>query len=283
MKYLMWLLWLFIPRQDGEGDGDGDGGTGDDGDGGAGDSDSGGSGDSAAGDPAKPIGGSDPEGRPDWLPEKFWNEDLKAPRAEVMAKSFTELENKLRSKTDDLKAEILEEMRASAPEEYEVNLSDELKIPDNVELDLTKEDPLVSWFFGFAKENGFSQEMVDKALNEYVKIEMENMTDVQAEIEKLGDHGQDRLLRVHNWLESRLTEDQFAAINPLLSSAAQVEALESLMKTSGPANFDGDGAGKPLTLEELREMQNDPRYHRDKDPAFIKKVEEGYRRLYKGQ
>jgi hypothetical protein len=116
MKYLMWLLWLFIPRQDGEGDGDGDGGTGDDGDGGAGDSDSGGSGDSAAGDPAKPIGGSDPEGRPDWLPEKFWNEDLKAPRAEVMAKSFTELENKLRSKTDDLKAEILEEMRASAPE-----------------------------------------------------------------------------------------------------------------------------------------------------------------------
>jgi hypothetical protein len=283
MKYLMWLLWLFIPRQDGEGDGDGDGGTGDDGDGGAGDSDSGGSGDSAAGDPAKPIGGSDPEGRPDWLPEKFWNEDLKAPRAEVMAKSFTELENKLRSKTDDLKAEILEEMRASAPEEYEVNLSDELKIPDNVELDLTKEDPLVSWFFDFAKENGFSQETVDKALNEYVKIEMENMTDVQAEIEKLGDHGQDRLLRVHNWLESRLTEDQFAAINPLLSSAAQVEALESLMKTSGPANFDGDGAGKPLTLEELREMQNDPRYHRDKDPAFIKKVEEGYRRLYKGQ
>ena len=231
----------------------------------------------------KPIGGDDPQARPDWLADKFWNPDLKAPRTEMLGKAYNELEGKIRGKTEDFKEEIRLEMISNAPEKYEVNLSEDLKIPDNVELDFTEDDPLVSWFFGFAKENGMTQSVVDKALNEYVGIELAGMTDMNAEIAKLGDHGQDRMLRVHNWLESKLSDTQFAAINPLLSSADQVEALEVLMKTAGPADFDGDSGGESLTLEELREMQNDPRYHREKNPAFIKKVSDGYARLYKGQ
>lgn len=278
MKYFWQLLWMFIPREEGEGDG----GSGDAGDGDDGAAAASGDGDGAAGD-RKPLGGSDPEGRPDWLPEKFWNPDLKQPRAEVMAKSFTELEGKFREKTDVLKEEVLAEIRAGAPEKYEIKLSEDLKIPDNVELDFSEDDPLVSWFSGFAKENGMSQEVFERALNEYVSIELANMPDIQAEIGKLGDHGQDRMLRVHSWLESKLSEDELAALNPLLNSAAQVEALEKLMKTSGPADFEGDSGGTALTLDELRSMQNDTRYWQDKDPAFIKKVEEGYKRLYKGQ
>lgn len=234
-------------------------------------------------DPAKPLGGSDPEGRPDWLPEKFWNPDLKAPRAEVMAKSFTELEGKFREKTDVLKDEIRAEMRASAPESYEVKLSEDLELPDNIELDLNNDDPLISWFSGFAKEKGLSQEDFDTALNQYVKIEMANMPDMTAEIGKLGDHGQDRMLRVHNWLEAKLSADEMGSLSPLLNSATQIEALEKLMKSSGPADFDGDAGGDSLTLEELRTMQADKRYWQDKDPAFIRKVEDGYKRLYKNQ
>jgi hypothetical protein len=279
MKYFWQLFWMLIPR---EGEGDGDGGDGDSGDGDAGDSGGGGDGDGATGD-GKPQGGNDPEGKPDWLADKFWNPDLKAPRTEVLGKAYNELEGKLRGKTDEIKEEIRAEMVASAPESYEIKLSDDLKIPDNVELDLTAEDPMVEWFFGFAKKNGLSQDIVTEAINEYVGIELKAMPDVQAEIEKLGDHGQDRLLRVHNWMESKLSDDQFKSINPLLSSAAQVEALEVLMKSSGPSDFEGDGKGEALTLDELRTMQNDVRYYRDKDPTFIKKVEEGYKRLYGGK
>lgn len=278
MKYFMWLLWLF-PRAEGEGEGDGDGaGDGDS----AGDGDGSGDGDGATGD-RQPIGGDDPDRKPDWLADKFWNPDLKAPRTEQLGKAYNDLEGKMRGKGDELREEIREQMRADAPEKYAVNLSEDLKIPDNVELDFSEDDPLVSWFFGFAKENGMSQDTVDKALNEYVGIELGNMTDVQAEIEKLGDHGQDRMLRVHNWLETKLSEDQFAALNPLLGSAMQVEALEVLMKGAGPMDFDGDSGGAPLSLDELRAMQNDKRYWQDKDPAFIAKVEAGYKRLYKNQ
>jgi len=270
MKYLLKLLWLFVPREtpiepDAPADAPADSNPGD------------------PVDPPKPLGGSDPEGRPDWLPEKFWNPDLKSPRAEVMAKSFTELEGKFREKTDVLKAEIHAEMRASAPETYDISLSEDLQIPENVELNLGEDDPLISWFSGFAKEQGMPQETFSKALNEYVSIELQNMPNVEAEIAKLGDHGQDRLLRVHSWLESKLSEDELGALNPLLSSATQVEALEKLMKSSGPADFEGDSGGTALSLEELRQMQGDKRYWQDKDPIFMKKVEEGYKRLYKNQ
>jgi len=264
MKYFLQLLLMFIPRAEdgGEGEGEPEGDHGEN---------------------RKPLGGDDPQARPDWLADKFWNPDLKAPRTEMLGKAYNELEGKIRGKTEDFREEIRLEMIANAPEKYEVNLSKELKIPENVELDFSEDDPLVSWFFGFAKENGLSQEKVDKALNDYVGIELAGMTDVRAEIEKLGDHGQDRMLRVHNWLETKLSDEQFRAINPLLSSAAQVEALEVLMKTAGPADFEGDGGGSPLSLEELREMQNDKRYWQEKNPAFIKTVEAGYKRLYKNQ
>jgi len=141
----------------------------------------------------------------------------------------------------------------------------------------------VKWFFGMAKEEGMPQETVDKWINEYVGIELGNMTDIKAEIEKLGDHGQDRMLRVHNWLESKLSDDQFKALNPFLSTAVQVEALEVLMKTAAPSDFQGDGGGSPLSLEELRDMQNDPKAWQEKNPIFLKKIQEGYDRLYKNQ
>ena len=115
-----------------------------------------------SGDPAPnpaPIGGSDPEGRPDWLPEKFWNPDLKAPRAEVMAKSFTELEGKFREKTDVLKEEIRAEMRASAPESYEVKLSEDLELPDNIELDLNIKMPGQAFVRGRGLESEWQGEL----------------------------------------------------------------------------------------------------------------------------
>lgn len=262
MKFLLWVLWHFVPREEG-GDPPADPPPGD----------------PPPGDPPPPPPG-DPEGKPDWLADKFWNPDIKAPRTEVLSKSYNELQGKMQEKTDTLKESIIAEMKASAPESYEISLSEDLEIPENVEMNLSAEDPMVEWFFGFAKERGMSQDDVTAAINEYVKIELSNMPDVTAEIGKLGDHGQDRVLRVHNWMESKLPEEQFKALSPMLSTAPQIEALETLMKSSGPGDFDGDTGGKSLTLDELRTMQGDKRYWQEKDPAFIKKVEDGYKRLY---
>lgn len=35
-----------------------------------------------------------------------------------------------------------------------------------------------------------------------------------------------------------------------------------------------------ITVEELREMMKDPKYWKDQDPEYVKKVENGFKKLY---
>jgi hypothetical protein len=263
MKILSWLIGLFVPRETPPADPP--------------------AGDPPAGDPPA---GDPPGGRPDWCPEKFFDPDTGV-RAEVMAKSFTELESKMREGRDKIAEELNAERLAQAPEKYEFNMPDAetLKVPEGVELTMKEDDPILTWFHGFAKSHGFTQEIVDSAVTEYIKLELAGMPDMKDEIGKLGDYGQDRLLKVQNWMEKGLGNDTdaYKALQPILTNAAAIEALETLMGKTSAGDFDGENAGKALTLEELRTMQDDPRYWQTKDRAYIKKVQDGYARLYKGQ
>ena len=259
MKLLSWLIGLFVPRETNPENSD--------------------PGVDPGADP-KPTGGSDPDGKPDWLPDKFYDPDV-GPRVELLAKSFRELEGKLSQKKENLAEELKSERLASAPEKYEIALPEDLNVPEGVEVTLKEDDPVAEWFMGFAKENGLSQEEFNAAVNTYIQLEISKLPDVNAEIEKLGDYGQDRLLKVDTHLKNALDEEEYAAIQPMMTSAKGIEAMEKLIKQAGPGQFDGDGGGEGLTLNELRKMQNDPRYYRDQDPAFIERVKKGYERLYK--
>lgn len=162
-------------------------------------------------------------------------------------------------------------------------MPEDLEVPDDVDLTLNAEDPLVNWFFGFAKEHGLSQEIVDGAIKEYITQELAGIPKMDDVLGELGDYGKDRVQRITNWLTTKLSDDEVKSISPILSDAASIKALEKLMKSSGPGDFNSDTGGDALTLEELRTMQNDPRAWQQKDPAFLKKIEEGYKRLYGGR
>jgi hypothetical protein len=259
MKFLSWLVGLFVPRETGEGEGEGEGGE-----------RPGGTGDGSAGG----------EGKPDWCPDKFYDPDAGV-RSEVMAKSFKELEDKLRGGKDALKTELEAERAQNVPEAYELKMPEfeEGEIPDGIEVTLKPEDPIAEWFMGFAKEIGLSQDQFNEAVTNYIKQEVKALPNVTEELKKLGDYGSDRVQKVTTWLEKSLSDEHAQALTPLLTSAESVAALEALMKGHNPADFDGD-TSQALTLEELQTMQSDPRYWRDQDKAFIKKVEAGYQRLY---
>lgn len=257
MKLLAHLLGLFVPRETAESDAGGEGG----------------------GDP-QPQGGSDPEGRPNWLPEKFWDQDVGI-RAQPLAEAYSSLEQKLRDKTENLKKDWEQERLANVPEKYEIpGLPEDLEIPEGMEVNLKEDDPMVNWFFDSAKQWGLNQDQVAEAVNAYIKMELEAMPNPMEEIKKLGDYGADRVQKVENYLRTTLDEGEFAAVSGMLANADSIKALEKLMKKPGPQDFDGDGGAPALTLGELRQMQNDPRYWRDKDPEFISKVQNGYQRLY---
>lgn len=67
----------------------------------------------------------------------------------------------------------------------------------------------------------------------------------------------------------------------------EVNALELIAKALGIIDEKGAiRASKeptPLNQEELNALVRDPRYWRDRDPAFVKRVADGFRRLYHEQ
>lgn len=48
----------------------------------------------------------------------------------------------------------------------------------------------------------------------------------------------------------------------------------------GPLTENDDPAEKAAAEEELRALMRDPRYWRDRDPAVLNRVSEGFKRLY---
>lgn len=67
---------------------------------------------------------------------------------------------------------------------------------------------------------------------------------------------------------------------PVYAAVQICEMLDALTRLRGAAVPEGPRAN---TEEELREMMKDKRYWRDRDPAFIRAVADGYRRLYHGK
>lgn len=259
MSILKWLVGRFFPMEEGgdEGGGEGDGGI------------TGG---------AEGVGG---EPRPAWCPEKFYDPDIGV-RAEELGKAYNELEGRMRTKTDELREEILGEIKGQAPEKYELKLPEDLNVPENINIDLDENDPLLAWFNDFARERGLTQDEYNEAIRVYIETEVAALPDVNAEIQKLGANGQDRLQAVSASLKELLSDEEAKLLDGMMTSAAGVGVLEKLLKISGPEDFEGDAGNAPLTLEELRAIQNKPEYYRDQDPALIRKVTEGYKRLYGG-
>jgi hypothetical protein len=75
------------------------------------------------------------------------------------------------------------------------------------------------------------------------------------------------------------------AVEGLSSSFDGILALYRMMTSDEPAALSPGEAGQAAgeSESELTAMIRDPRYWRDKDPAFIAKVTDGFRRLFPGE
>ena len=72
-------------------------------------------------------------------------------------------------------------------------------------------------------------------------------------------------------------------LDNLASSYEGVLALYRMMKSEEPGLKKATGTNpSAMDEKELQSMMRDPRYWRDKDPAYVAKVTEGFQRMYKG-
>lgn len=159
--------------------------------------------------------------------------------------------------------------------------------------DFLEEDPEVN---AILRQAGFSQEQAQLVYD----LAAEKLLPMVEELGREAAHSaaQARLEShfggAERWREIRRQLQHWGArslppqaLEALSDSVEGVLALHRLMQSEstepGPITRPGGGGGgEPVNEPALRKLMRDPRYWRDRDPAFIGRIAEGYRRLYPG-
>jgi hypothetical protein len=205
------------------------------------------------------------EGKPNWLPERFWNDD-KGADYEGLAKSQDELYRKLRGGKH----------QTPENEEYDLKFLGETVEPDDI---------LLNKFKTVAAERGLTQDdfesivgTVRDTIAENVPDPEEAKFDRQQELEQLGPNGEDIINGHVKWAQSLVergawTDDDFEEFKVWGGTASGIKALSRLRQYYGektiPVQVTPDGSDIP-TDEELQGLIADPKY--ETDPGYRQKV-----------
>ena len=227
--------------------------------------------------------------RPSGVPEKFWNPENGAIRTEALLKSYLELERKLGSVTGtpageadpDDQAQLLSALGVpDSPEQYQIEPHHELIEPDpqiNAKLHEA----------GFTERQ--AQLVYDLAADHLVPLLDQAVGQLQAarEAERLAARfggetaWRNTAQQIKTWGQANLSPDVFET---LASSYDGVLAIHQMMQAREPAVLnEANGPRSNLDEADLTRMMRDPRYWRERDPALVAQVTEGFRRLYPSQ
>jgi hypothetical protein len=186
-------------------------------------------------------------GRPDNVPEKFWDAENNSVRTDDVIKSYTELESRFGSFT-------------GAPEEYAFTPSDDVKTAfeeKGIEIDVSN-DPLYEAAVEFAKNTNLNQEGFEQLTNLYL---MQQLADVKAaedmRAEAINEIGQKRIDNLSLWGEKNLTPELFKGYQDMITSAETVKAMEHLvaMTRNAPVSDSEANTAPGFTESELKDMQ----------------------------
>ncbi|MCM0019392.1 MAG: hypothetical protein NBV67_05310 [Tagaea sp.] len=221
-------------------------------------------------------------GRPDYVPEKFWNAQRGAIESEALARAYGELERKMSGyvpgpSSPDWQSTVRRSLGVpDAPDGYQLKVKD----------DLLQVDPDVNARLHAA---GFSpaqaQLVYDLAVERMVPMvaQFADQSRAEQQLERLVEEfgGQARWNSLANqlagWGRANLSPEVYAA---LASSPDGIRALRKLMESGEPMLSGRGGTPAPVTEAELRQIMKDKRYWKDRDPEIVRIVTEGFERLY---
>jgi hypothetical protein len=218
------------------------------------------------------------------IPEKFRDPATGALRVEALLKSYLELERAMSRRLAAPGADAPEEDRArwrrmvgvpETPEGYAIKAPHDLCGPDDA---INRR----------LHEAGFScnqaQLVYDLAAERLLPLIAEAAAEFEAgkQREKLHAEfgGEERYRRIAPqiaaWGRANLSEPVFAALG---TTAEGVVAMYRMMGAKEPPLSRDASAEAAPDEAELRRMMRDPRYWRTREPDFVKRVTEGFRRL----
>lgn len=215
------------------------------------------------------------DSRPEWLPEKF-----KTP--EDLVTSYSNLESKLGSSQEEIKANLLQELETEALSSRPATVGD-YQVPETLDESLVNDNELFQWWANHSFENGYSQEEFEAGIAKYAEFAETFQPDLEYEKQQLGDNADARIQAVDLWANKFFPEELGDAILVLGQSAQGIQALEYIMEKTNNSSVSPDiqPTGQ-ITEADLRSKMQDPRYWNPskRDPAFVKEIEDGFSKLY---
>lgn len=212
-----------------------------------------------------------PQGKPQELPEQFWDERSGEVKLAELIKAYNDL-----AVRDD---NLIEGNLRNIPASYDKY---ELKIPNPL---LERDEEVLKKFF----EKGFSNEqaqLVYDLANERVIPYLNEMTvnfEAERQLEKLSQYfgGQDKFNEISRqisaWSKNNLRLEVYDA---LASTSEGVIALYKMMSSNEPMLSREVSQSEELSEVSLRKMMEDPRYWRDHDKTYVNKITQGFEKLY---
>ena len=209
--------------------------------------------------------------RPGMIPEKFWDDEAGEVRVDALAKSYTELERKLGSLAGRGVPETADayEIDGTGPVAPDLEVNGRLHQA------------------GFTRDQA---QLVYDLANEYLPAlvgEVAAEFDARNQVDRLARHfgGPERWRetahQLATWGREKLPAEIFEALSCTYEG---VLALERMMGHGEPVLGSAGGtAGIGLSEGDVKEMMRDPRYWRERDPAVVAKVRDGFKRLFPGK
>lgn len=224
--------------------------------------------------------------RPDNIPAKFWDAATGQVRVDALLRAYRDLERRASSM-------VRVPGPQAAPEEVAA-FRRAAGIPDSHEqYQINAKHPSLASDPGLNQrlhQAGFSQaqaQLLYDLAHERLLPLMEHLAESHGQTSQMEDlkrhfggdaQWQESARQIKAWGKANLPQ---AAFDALAASADGIKTMHRLMASEEPSL----GAALPVvedgrTEEQLKKMINDPRYWKTKDPAFIAKVTEGFRKLY---
>lgn len=208
------------------------------------------------------------QARPDFLPQKFWDDAKGEARLEALAQSYRELERAIGKGKPGGLPECHEDYCIECKSDFFTN------------------DPGLN---ARLHQAGFSQEQAQLVYDlahealEPIVAEIFATVHAQNQVDRLVEQfgGEERWVEVSRQIQAfgknKLNDQAFEA---MCGSYDGIMALYDMMSKSEPNLGSSEGGIHGTSEDSIRKLMRDPKYWRDRDPAIVERVREGFRRLY---
>ena len=231
-------------------------------------------------------------GRPEGVPEKFWDAEKGAVRVDDVLKSYAHMEKhrgELAEKAVNDKLSELFGKRPEAPDKYEIRVPS--KVPEGVVIldkapgaDFVPEegkayavlnpaDPLFEKARDLAHKAGLGQDEFDALVGDYLatratRIPTQAEREAQATqfFDALGENGRDRVRHTWRGLQALVGEQHAKTLDSAIGDTKTFEAIERLVSRATGSPYAPAGtpamAGSQPTMADVRKIIASPEYQR---------------------